>query len=547
MRTASFFAVICGSPPIARRARPRTVGQLRRGRLTSARAESTPDLFDVGVNVRITSARAESTRPHPCGHDCHRITSARAESTSDAPHRRGRRADHLRSRGEHLAMYGNVPVLYGSPPLARGGRIPGPRRPRRERLTSARAESTSRTPGRWAGGPAHLRSRGEHRPTSAVPLLSIGSSPLARRAHRVGARDPEARRLTSARAESTDFTGCVTGSRTAHLRSREEHRSLSVFHGRPSGSPPLARRAPGGGQRGGPIGRLTSALAESTCPGSRRTSTSPVHLRSRGEHADDTMPVVTKSGSPPLARRALLPALRTLGKVRFTSARAERHERSSSSSATIHDSPPLARRAPGRRRGSVHLRSRGEHVCPYGAGEVLGGSPPLARRAHGVAGQGVRPVRLTSARAERTIASTARPATGWLTSARAERTRFCQTVRFSSSAHLRSRGEHVLDDSRSPRRIGSPPLARRAPPRPPERLPQLRITSARAESTPPDPTRPVVPPARLRSRGEHEIRGLRLARVDGSPPLARRAPDLARSHHQPRRHTSARAESTDGR
>ncbi len=247
-----------GSPPLARRA-PRT----RR------------IAVDEG---RVTSARAESTRPRCAG--------------PPPP------SDHLRSRGEHETVRMPSMTSFGSPPLARRA-LPGLGAGVRERrITSARAESTWRCMATSPSCTAHLRSHGEHVTNPWTVGRRSGSPPLARRAQADLGGPLAFHRLTSARAESTPGRGTGSGSTAAHLRSREEHRSLSVFHGRPSGSPPLARRAQTHDVRAVPEHRLTSARAESTsCPGSDRARR-PAHLRSRRYSPDP------RYGSPPLMRRA---------------------------------------------------------------------------------------------------------------------------------------------------------------------------------------------------------------------------------------------------
>ncbi len=111
------------------------------------------------------------------------------------------------------------------------------------------------------------------------------------------------------------------------------------------------------------------------------------------------------------------------------------------------------------------------------------GSPPLPRRARGAPAGVAAPRRLTSARAESTVRS-------------------CR-ARCPCSAHLRSRGEYKFGAGKAGVCAGSPPLARRAPPA---------------------PTRPVVPPAYLRSRGKALPTGL------GRRPKHRVAPVPAQEH-----------------
>ncbi len=170
------------------------------------------------------------------------------------------------------------------------------------------------------------------------------------------------------------------------------------------------------------------------------------------------------------------------------------------------------------------LRSRGEHVTADPAPELAIGSPPLARRA-----LNIRFLHETEAR---------------LTSARAESTAVLDAWDEHVPAHLRSRGEHRSCRRRDRARDGSPPLARRAPPQMARPRPHRRLTSARAESTTPEPPGVAAGPAHLRSRGEHQSGCTSQARQVGSPPLARRARRPGRGRVRVPRLTSARAEST---
>ncbi len=79
--------------------------------------------------------------------------------------------------------------------------------PGNRRLTSARAESTLRSGSMVTSPSAHLRSRGEHAAWSRASPCGSGSPPLARRARVDVGVVLLAERLTSARAESTPWTG----------------------------------------------------------------------------------------------------------------------------------------------------------------------------------------------------------------------------------------------------------------------------------------------------------------------------------------------------
>ncbi len=379
-------------------------------------------------------------------------------------------------------------VHVGSPPLARRGRRPWPARARSWRLTSARAERTCRSPGHHRRTSAHLRSRGEDGYVQIGRHVSGGSPPLARRGRPAADAAGLQVRLTSARAERT-HDGLLRHLRLpAHLRSRGEDPVFGWTRSPSSGSPPLARRGQplvgGAGRRL----RLTSARAE-------RTQTRPVG-------------VTSWDGSPPLARRGPRQHERYCLDVRLTSARAER---------TLTDRLALAVPA-------AHLRSRGEDSSRPGWAVSPGGSPPLARRGPIKERDSAQQQRLTSARAERTCWSLSRGT--------------------SRAAHLRSRGEDSRDMNQRRSMIGSPPLARRGPPRPPGRRHRQRLTSARAERTSASSSSSTSSAAHLRSRGEDAFSWASSAACCGSPPLARRGPRV--TMFEPIRYglTSARAERT---
>ncbi len=176
---------------------------------------------------------------------------------------------------------------------------------------------------------------------------------------------------------------------------------------------------------------------------------------------------------------------------------------------------------------SAHLRSRGEDSTTAIHRPRRCGSPPLARRGQRRGDRGEQVVRLTSARAERTAGP-----------------RFPM---INTPAHLRSRGE---DDAEGGERVvdaGSPPLARRGRHGIDCDRFRRRLTSARAERTCPRRQRPARSAAHLRSRGEDGPRLQEVAGVLGSPPLARRGPRLAPGARAQPRLTSARAERTTAR
>ncbi len=354
-----------------------------------------------------------------------RLTSARAERTSRTCCRALNTPAHLRSRGEDSAVASVTPRARGSPPLARRGHVLGTSVHKPARLTSARAERTGPSTPPRACRPAHLRSRGEDCLLALPRSARNGSPPLARRGPSCGGRRRGRGRLTSARAERTLHRGSVGAGASAHLRSRGEDTTPPIAPTSPAGSPPLARRGQQLLPRGAASGRLTSARAERTNFSTRTAVWMAAHLRSRGEDRRRYADICRVHGSPPLARRGRRGRVRACQRARLTSARAERTHSTGRSRSS----------------GPAHLRSRGEDHCRDSNCRSSRGSPPLARRGHdGRVPPGLE-VRLTSARAERTLAGVEDDQ--------------------GQAAHLRSRGEDRIPIDTSPDSDGSPPLARR--------------------------------------------------------------------------------------
>ena len=131
--------------------------------------------------------------------------------------------DHPRSRGEHTFMRNSEIVKAGSPPLARGAHASGWSSRAHGWITPARAGSTQGGFACRESGWDHPRSRGEHTLPVQLRLAFEGSPPLARGAPALQMRYASARRITPARAGSTNFqsSGCPVG--RDHPRSRGEH------------------------------------------------------------------------------------------------------------------------------------------------------------------------------------------------------------------------------------------------------------------------------------------------------------------------------------
>ncbi len=131
-----------------------------------------------------------------------------------------------------------------------------------------------------------------------------------------------------------------------------------------------------------------------------------------------------------------------------------------------------------------------------------------------------------------------------ITPARAGSTRLCGTARSSRRDHPRSRGEHTHLAGRLAHTDGSPPLARGALRVALRAVSRDGITPARAGSTPRSATIPRRRGDHPRSRGEHLPSLHCIARLAGSPPLARGALDERAARLRQERITPARAGST---
>ena len=273
---------------------------------------------------------------------------------------------HPRSRGEHPGQEGVDGNEGGSSPLARGT-------PLRQRLPSiwvrfipARAGNTRGCFSRIFGHAVHPRSRGEHSGRAGARAVVNGSSPLAR-----GTRAPRpARRgrgrFIPARAGNTASSRFSLRNPTVHPRSRGEHEAYLDTEGVATGSSPLARGTPDIAIAAVSATRFIPARAGNTMRSWRLTCTSPVHPRSRGEHAGGAAPRVNVNGSSPLAR-GTPPSRRScpIG-ARFIPARA----------GNTSGVPG------GREARSVHPRSRGEHQPLLEPLDMEAGSSPLARGTH---------------------------------------------------------------------------------------------------------------------------------------------------------------------
>ena len=341
----------------------------------------------LGRHVDGSSPLARGTRPaRGRARHRHRFIPARAGNTGCTRTGAGSTTVHPRSRGEHRPRIRDERALDGSSPLARGtrdrrrpGRAPG-------RFIPARAGNTAPTSPAASSATVHPRSRGEHAWPAAWRRTSSGSSPLARGTPPGAAGDRDGRRFIPARAGNTRAMGTAYPRAPVHPRSRGEHDAIHVVGSVRYGSSPLARGTPPRRGRAGAAARFIPARAGNT--GTRRPGPAPppVHPRSRGEHITMTLGRIPVAGSSPLARGTRGPGPGRGHERRFIPARAGNtwrspsgyvltpvHPRSRGEHAVHRRHPdPALRFIParaGNTRGGrcrcpprpVHPRSRGEH------------------------------------------------------------------------------------------------------------------------------------------------------------------------------------------
>ncbi len=335
---------------------------------------------------------------------------------------------HPRSRGEDLRGLLNVDEHHGSPPLARGRPGPHPDRAPCARLTPARAGKTCAVCSTWTNTTAHPRSRGEDLVRTLIEHHVPGSPPLARgrllaRHHpdvpnwltparagktwpgrcrpRTRPAHPRSRgedvcsrrgrgavvRLTPARAGKTSQTRSVLIWVAAHPRSRGEDTAAGQPVTPRNGSPPLARGRPRSRWPTSMRRRLTPARAGKTTIALAYVDEATAHPRSRGEDERAGTTVAGQAGSPPLARGRRIRRAAAGTRPRLTPARAGKTRRTASRSSST----------------AAHPRSRGEDQGPGRFWGYWHGSPPLARGRQHPVPPCLRPVRLTPARAGKTL------------------------------------------------------------------------------------------------------------------------------------------------
>ena len=152
---------------------------------------------------------------------------------------------------------------------------------------------------------AHPRSRGENFIVTGTERFTAGSSPLTRGKQANEDLRPAPLGLIPAHAGKTIKQVKVVHGAEAHPRSRGENLvSTSVLPG-VTGSSPLTRGKPDGGEEVAAHGRLIPAHAGKTSGTRSRPSPSPAHPRSRGENDEDGGAGALDDGSSPLTRGKL--------------------------------------------------------------------------------------------------------------------------------------------------------------------------------------------------------------------------------------------------
>ena len=149
---------------------------------------------------------------------------------------------------------------------------------------------------------AHPRSRGEHRFKYSASLYFVGSSPLARGTPDTSLFEPTKDRLIPARAGNTEVLQKQPFVTPAHPRSRGEHCLTFLPKGKFCGSSPLARGTRTTANEAEREARLIPARAGNTYHLTMREWFLAAHPRSRGEHVCLMVVTAPTFGSSPLAR-----------------------------------------------------------------------------------------------------------------------------------------------------------------------------------------------------------------------------------------------------
>ena len=199
-------------------------------------------------------------------------------------------------------LIGSACGRTGSSPLARGAHTESAGGRLCLRLIPTHAGNIGTPQLRNGGRSAHPRSRGEHKINPGNPGGFCGSSPPVRRAHQTRPAKGGFFGLIPARAGNTTSPCCSPHLRRAHPRSRGEH----CFGGSGvrclQGSSPLARGTRRHDVEQHQVRGLIPARAGNTNGGSARRRIFGAHPRSRGEHHSMPAKPPPAMGSSPLAR-----------------------------------------------------------------------------------------------------------------------------------------------------------------------------------------------------------------------------------------------------
>ncbi len=193
-----------------------------------------------------------------------RLTPARAGTTWPGMGGSTRARAHPRSRGDDYGDDRSSSLLLGSPPLARGRRSNLNCLRRGGRLTPARAGTTAAFARHTTMCEAHPRSRGDDLWRESNELRVEGSPPLARGRQGLTLAAARARRLTPARAGTTQHGAAPDPDGEAHPRSRGDDCVMTFCGAYSVGSPPLARGRHDEIEAAPLVDRLTPARAGTT-------------------------------------------------------------------------------------------------------------------------------------------------------------------------------------------------------------------------------------------------------------------------------------------
>ena len=275
----------------------------------------------------------------------------------------------------------------GSSPLARGLHGEHPGRDRDRGIIPARAGFTSALFPTVATIGDHPRSRGVYAARGTRSCATTGSSPLARGLPPGGEEHPGGGRIIPARAGFTARQPRRVSETSDHPRSRGVYVKAITELALASGSSPLARGLLDTACLSRCARRIIPARARITGDRGERVHSCQDHPRWRVVYQPCGLLDRPAAGSSPLARGLLDKSLETLNATRIIPAR-----------AGFTASP-----ADQRRHRGDHPRSRGVYYRLWLRSSRAEGSSPLARGLHRQRHRSLRPVRIIPARAGFTV------------------------------------------------------------------------------------------------------------------------------------------------